>query len=156
MNDNLKLLDMWRHAVSAGVRADSPDVSARQQAILLEVYLKGEAQTVRGLASTMHISKPAVSRALDRLGQLGFVRRQRDKLDRRNVIVQRTVRGSVYLTEFAGYIQAAQAHVATAPAIPESVFRPVEGVESEIVSLPTMPSHAPAADEPMQWADAAE
>jgi DNA-binding MarR family transcriptional regulator len=56
---------------------------------------------VRGLASTLNISKPAISRALDRLGRLGFIRRKRDDADRRNVLVQRTVKGSVFLTEFS-------------------------------------------------------
>jgi DNA-binding MarR family transcriptional regulator len=73
-------------------------------ALLLTVYLTAPPHTVRGLAATLNISKPAISRALDRLGRLGFIRRKRDEADRRNVLVQRTVKGSVFLTEFAALV----------------------------------------------------
>jgi DNA-binding MarR family transcriptional regulator len=46
------------------------------------------------------MSKPAVSRALDTLGKLDFLRRKTDEADRRSVLVQRTVKGSVYLRDF--------------------------------------------------------
>ena len=52
-------------------------------------------------AQALDLRKPAVTRALDRLGQLGLARRKRDEADRRNVLVQRTVKGSVYLSDFA-------------------------------------------------------
>ena len=42
-----------------------------------------------------------MTRALDRLGMLGLARRKRDEADKRNVLVQRTVKGSVFLTEFS-------------------------------------------------------
>ena len=48
---------------------------------MLSVYLGDGPHTVRGLATALKISKPAVSRALDRLGELGYVRRQRDDMD---------------------------------------------------------------------------
>ena len=60
--------------------------------------------TVRGLAAALGISKPAVTRALDRLGQLELARRKRDEADRRNVLVQRTVKGSVFLADFASTV----------------------------------------------------
>jgi DNA-binding MarR family transcriptional regulator len=88
-------------------------------ALLLTVYLTPPPHTVRGLAGTLNISKPAISRALDRLGRLGFIRRKRDDADRRNVLVQRTVKGSVFLTEFAHLVlesqQASMAEPADAP-----------------------------------------
>lgn len=101
MSAKLEALQYWRKALVASVRADSPDLSARQLAILLTVYLTPPPHTVRGLAASMKISKPAVTRALDRLGRLGYAKRKRDPEDRRNVLVQRTVKGSVHLTEFA-------------------------------------------------------
>lgn len=109
-------LELWRHTLVASVRGESPDLSARQMALMLSVYLGDGPHTVRGLAQALHISKPAVSRALDRLGELGYVRRERDDMDRRNVLVQRTVTGSEFLTAFAGLIEIAKAHVATLPA----------------------------------------
>ena len=65
-------LALWRDALGASVRGDGPDLSARQMAILLTVYTMPPPHTVRGLSETLNISKPAISRALDRLGQLGF------------------------------------------------------------------------------------
>lgn len=85
-------------------------------ALMLSVYLADGPHTVRGLAQALRISKPAVSRALDRLGELGYVRRQRDDLDRRNVLVQRTTNGAQFLTAFGALIDEASAQVAALPA----------------------------------------
>lgn len=109
MARNLKALGLWRTALVASVRQDGPDLSARQLAILLQVYLTDPPHTVRGLASLLNISKPAVTRALDRLSVLGFVKRKRDAEDKRNVLVQRTVKGSVHLSDFAELVIAAGA-----------------------------------------------
>ena len=89
------------------VRRDAPDLSARQMALLLTVYLVPPPHTVRGLASGLRVSKPAVTRAVDRLAALGLVRRKVDDEDRRSVLIQRTVRGSVFLREFGELIAAA-------------------------------------------------
>lgn len=111
MSSDLQALALWRNALVSSVRSDAPDLSARQMALMLTVYLSDKQHTVRGLAAELNISKPAISRALDRLGELGFIRRKRDDEDRRNVIVQRTMKGSVYLTDFAQMIKAAQGTV---------------------------------------------
>lgn len=100
MSRNLEALQLWRRALVASVRKDGPDLSARQLALLLTVFLTPPPHTVRGLAATLNVSKPAITRALDRLGRLGYIKRKRDQEDRRNVLVQRTVKGSVFLTEF--------------------------------------------------------
>jgi DNA-binding MarR family transcriptional regulator len=94
-------LRLWHDALTESVRRDAPDLSARQMAIMLRVYMEDGPHTVRGLAAALNISKPAVTRALDRLSDLGYARRQKDPRDRRSVQVQRTVRGSVFLSEFA-------------------------------------------------------
>jgi|ERR1700735_1781633 DNA-binding MarR family transcriptional regulator len=94
-------LDLWRRALCESVRRDGPDLSARQMALLLTVYLTPPPHTVRGLAEILNVAKPAVTRALDRLGILGLARRKRDEADRRSVLVQRTVKGSVFLSEFS-------------------------------------------------------
>lgn len=98
--------DRARHALIAMrtgchilVATQGVDLSMRQIAILLTVYLASDTATVRGLSSTLEISKPAVSRALDRLADLGLVRRKTDEADRRNVLILRTVKGSVFLND---------------------------------------------------------
>ena len=97
----LQALDLWRRALVDSLHLDSPDLSTRQMAVMLTVYLTPAPHTVRGLAGTLNASKPAIVRALDTLGRHGFLRRRRDQDDRRNVLVQRTVKGAVYLSDFA-------------------------------------------------------
>lgn len=90
----LKLL----HDVNlALVRDDRPDLSLRQLCVLLAVYLDPPPHTVRGLAARLGVTKPVISRALDTMGGIGLVTRRRDDRDRRNVLVQRTVAGALYL-----------------------------------------------------------
>lgn len=102
--DIAQALDVWRGALIAGVRDDKPDLTARQMAVLLLVYRDQAPATVRGLAQALNLQKPAVTRAVDRLSSIGLVRRKTDEKDRRNVLIQRTVTGSVFLNEFAGLV----------------------------------------------------
>lgn len=97
-------MELWRRALSDNVRDTSPDLTARQMALLLTVYTLSPPHTVRGLASGLKMSKPAVTRALDTLGRMDLLRRKRDDADKRSVLIQRTVKGSVYLSEFADSI----------------------------------------------------
>ena len=96
-------------ATAAMVRGDRPDLTARQMAVLLTVYLGEGPHTVRGMAADLNISKPAVTRALDRLGDLDLTRRAIDPVDRRNVLVRRTPKGAAYLRELRGILVAARA-----------------------------------------------
>ncbi len=100
-------LNLWLGGLADGVRSDEADLSARQMAILLTVFMRPGSHTVRGLSAGLRISKPAVTRALDRLCDLGYLRRVRDASDRRSVLVRRTVRGSVFLSDFADRIAGA-------------------------------------------------
>ena len=100
----VQALDLWRGAIVEGVRRDAPDLSARQMALVLTVYLTPPPHTVRGLAKLLNVSKPAITRALDRLEIHGLLRRKVDDSDRRSILVQRTVKGSVYLREFGDII----------------------------------------------------
>ena len=100
-------LEIWRGALTESLRRKAPDLTQRQLAILLTVYLLPPPHTVRGLAAHIDVSKPAITRALDRLEELGFAQRKIDDKDRRNVLVQRTVRGSVFLRDFGDLMLAA-------------------------------------------------
>lgn len=98
-NASEQLLGVLRETVVALVRRDGPDLSARQLGVFLTVYLTEGPHTVRGLAAELNVSKPAITRALDRLGELDLARRKVDPMDRRSVIVQQTLKGSAFLRE---------------------------------------------------------
>ena len=104
---DMQALDIWRRAVVASVRRDAPDLTARQMSLLLTVYLTPTPHTVRGLAEQLRVTKPVITRAVDRLTELGLIRRKIDDQDRRSVLLQRTVKGSVFLREYAELIVAA-------------------------------------------------
>jgi len=74
-----------------------PDFTLRQIAILLTIYLDPPPHTVRGLAKKLRVTKPVITRALDTLGKYDLVTRRRDELDLRNVVIQRTVKGALYV-----------------------------------------------------------
>ncbi len=74
-----------------------PDFTLRQLAILLTIYLDPPPHTVRGLAKRLGVTKPVITRALNSMGEQEIVSRRRDEADRRNVIIQRTVKGSLYV-----------------------------------------------------------
>ncbi|MEJ8570873.1 MarR family transcriptional regulator [Microbaculum marinum] len=90
-------LELWHDVSLALVQAGEDDLSSRQMAILLTIYLETPPHTVRGLAARLGVTKPVITRALDTMGAKGLVNRRRDETDRRNVIIQRTVKGALYL-----------------------------------------------------------
>jgi len=96
----LTALALWRDVTLQTVRSELPDLTQRQLAILLHVYLMPPPHTVRGLAAMLNVTKPAITRALDTLGRTGLLKRRRDDADRRNVLIQRTVKGSIFLSDF--------------------------------------------------------
>ena len=97
-------LKAWMKALTAYVRSGEPDLTNRQMALLLVVYLTPGPHTVRGLARMLSVSKPVVTRALNTLGALGYLRRERDQDDRRNIFVVRTSSGAEFLESFKQYI----------------------------------------------------
>ena len=94
-----QLVGIMRDTIVALVRRDGADLSARQLGVFLTCYLRDGAHTVRGLAADLNVSKPAITRALDRLGELDLARRKVDPLDRRSVLVQRTPKGAAFLRD---------------------------------------------------------
>jgi len=102
------LVGILRDTVVALVRRDGPDLSARQLGVFLTVYLAEGPHTVRGLAAELNVSKPAITRALDRLGELDLARRKVDPMDRRSVLVQRTLKGAAFLRDMKSIMVAAE------------------------------------------------
>lgn len=93
------MVGILRETVVALVRRDGADLSARQLGVFLTCYLRDGGHTVRGLAADLNVSKPAITRALDRLSEFDLVRRKTDPLDRRSVLVQRTMAGAGFLRD---------------------------------------------------------
>jgi len=83
---------------------DGSDLTLRQMAILLQIYLVPPPHTVRGLAAVLGVTKPVITRALDSMGGMGLVERMRDGRDLRNVVIKRTVAGALYLEKFGDLI----------------------------------------------------
>lgn len=99
-------LAFWHRVTLATVRSDTPDLSARQLAMLMTIYLEDGLHTVRSLAKHLDITKAAISRATDSLCKLGYIERKPDHRDKRSVVLARTSAGIHYLSQFADIIQA--------------------------------------------------
>ena len=100
----------WLGTLTHYVQSSRPDLTNRQMALLLLVYMADGPHTVRGLAARLKVSKPVVTRALNTLGALGYLRRQKDMRDLRNVFIERTPPGLAFLDEFAGLIERTETH----------------------------------------------
>jgi DNA-binding MarR family transcriptional regulator len=99
-------LRLWHDVTLDLIHDAQPDLSARQMAVLLTVYLEPPPHTVRGLARKLGVTKPAITRALDTMGRLGLLSRRRDEADRRNVVVQRTLAGALAVEKLGDMIVA--------------------------------------------------
>lgn len=99
-------LKLWHDVSLALVRDGEPDLSTRQASVLITVYLEPQPHTVRALAEKLGVTKPVITRALDTMGRRGLVSRKRDPADRRNVLVQRTVDGALFLERLGDLIVA--------------------------------------------------
>ena len=97
-------LGLWHSVSLEQVRLDGRDLTQRQLAVLLEVYLVPPPHTVRGLAAKLGVTKPVITRALDTMGDQGLLTRMRDEKDRRSVVVKRTVEGALFLERFGDVI----------------------------------------------------
>jgi DNA-binding MarR family transcriptional regulator len=95
----------WMQALIGYVRSGQPDLTNRQMALMMVVYLTPGPHTVRGLAHVLGVSKPVITRALNTLGTLGYLRRVRDEADRRNVFVAHTSTGRDFLERFERNIE---------------------------------------------------
>lgn len=109
------LLGLLHETVASLVRRKGPDLTSRQLCVFLTCYLEDDAQTVRGLATALNISRPVISRALNWLGQLDLARRKPDPSDRRSVLVQRTQTGTAFLRELRAILAKAASGQDAAP-----------------------------------------
>ena len=98
-------LKSWMNTLIRYVRSGEPDLTNRQMALMMLVYLTPGPHTVRGLAQLLGVSKPVITRALNTLGSLGYLRRVRDESDRRNVFVAQTNTGQDFLEGFEANLE---------------------------------------------------
>ena len=110
------LTQVLRKTILALVRRDDVDLTSRQLSVFLTVYLTAGPHTVRGLAAGLNVSKPAITRALGRLGELSLARRKVDPTDRRSVLVQPTQEGKAFVAELRHVMAAAGTEHLTAAA----------------------------------------
>lgn len=99
MIEDKKPLCTWLHYCTELVRHIPHEFTLRQWGILLYIYLERETHTVRSLAATFGIPKPAVTRSLDALARRGLVKRVRDEKDKRIIFVMRTMAGIAFLNQ---------------------------------------------------------
>lgn len=102
----IQALRLWHDVTFDLVLDEQPDLSARQMAVLLTVYLEPPPHYVRGLAKKLGVTKPAITRALDTMGRMGLLSRRRDEADRRNVVIQRTLAGALAVEKLGDAIVA--------------------------------------------------
>src|SRR3546814_6357437 len=74
------------------VRSGRPDLTNRQMALMLTVYIGAGPHTVRGLAEALNVSKPVITRALNKLSALGYLRRERDRSEEHTSELQSLMR----------------------------------------------------------------
>lgn len=100
----VKPLSGWMRTLVDYVRSGRPDLTNRQMALMMTVYIDNGPHTVRGLAESLNVSKPVITRALNKLSALGYLRRERDVSDRRNIFIARTPKGAEFLDAFYHFI----------------------------------------------------
>lgn len=99
-------LRLWHDVTFDLVRDNDRDLTDRQMAVLLTVYLEPPPHTIRGMAKKLGVTKPVITRALDTMGRIGLLSRRRDESDRRNVLVHRTLEGALAVERLGDIIVA--------------------------------------------------
>jgi DNA-binding MarR family transcriptional regulator len=115
--EDRQALGLWLDVTAHSVRAAGPDLTARQTALLLTVYLGNGPHTVRALAKHLGLGKPAIVRAIDALSDAGLIARMPDPADRRNVFIVGTEQGGLQLGDYARNIARNIAQIARESAI---------------------------------------
>jgi DNA-binding MarR family transcriptional regulator len=96
-------LRKFQKAIGLVVAGEGPDLSARQLAVLLRVAEKpNPALGVKELAEQLGVSKPAITRAMDRLiDEHEFLKRTPHPMDRRKIEASLAPKGEAYIAFLA-------------------------------------------------------
>ena len=93
------------------------ELSQRQLSVLLIVGLEGEVDhRVGDLADRLKVSKIAITRAVDRLEQFNYIRRDHDPNDGRSIIISRTATGNAYIRQLSRFAKRAETQAVYAEA----------------------------------------
>ena len=87
-------LTRWKGTVLDYVRSGVPDLTNRQMALLLLIHLDEGPHTIRGVAKVLKVTKPVISRALNRLTDLRLARRPSNPADKRDLFAVATPEGA--------------------------------------------------------------
>ena len=97
------LVDIFRNYVASKY----PDLLPRQIALLLQCSGRDPScNTVRALSRELGISKPVITRALNRLEDYSYVIRLDDPTDQRSIYVQVTNSGEAFVEYLTGLFEA--------------------------------------------------
>ena len=97
-------LALWYYVSLRGMKELDIELSSRQTSVLMHVYLFDGPHTIKSLFDSLGMSKAAICRAIDQLSALNLLKRKKDADDKRNVFINRTTHGSVFLSDFADII----------------------------------------------------
>lgn len=87
--------------------AKHPETTIRQLVLLSRLPgAEAATRTVRHLAQALDISKPAVTRSIDRLEADGFAKRRNDPNDKRSIFVEITALGLKILASSEAFVRA--------------------------------------------------
>ena len=107
LDATLRLFDPTHQIEAIRPKAFRPPKDWANRGEMTRIVLRILPQAAEPLTTRDIALELLVTRALDNLGRRDYLRRRRDEADRRNVLVQRTVKGSVFLSDFADRIVAA-------------------------------------------------
>lgn len=88
-----------KSAIEFLVKNGKHDLTSRQLAVLFAC--ESDAPTVRDLSTALGVTKPAITRAADKLESTGFVKRKPHKEDRRMVLLCITKAGREFARQFS-------------------------------------------------------
>ncbi len=113
------LAEVLRETIIGIVRQDAQrDRSQRQLAVLLICCLDKTPQTVRGLAATLAVAKPAITRAVDTLEHHDLAYRRADVRDRRSVLIVATDAGRDYVKALGAAMEASSRRLSRPKQVP--------------------------------------
>ena len=101
-HDGWKRIELLRETLLSSVRHQGErDLTARQLVALLIVYSDDVVHCVSSMAGLLNVSRPGVTRILDRLVGMKLVGRTEDTNDRRRCLILRTIEGATYVKQLA-------------------------------------------------------